>query len=149
MSVTIVESIAIPAQDIVTLAFLVAGDAVAAGFPSPAQDYFDGSLDLNNHLIRDKTSTFIVRVSGESMIGAGISDGDELVVDRSLSPKHGSVVIAILDGELTVKRLELTPGGVILRAENPEYPPILVPELSDLQVWGVVTVCLHHLHRAL
>lgn len=149
MSVTIVESMAIPAQDVVKLAFLVAGDAVAAGFPSPAQDYFDGSLDLNNHLIRDKTSTFIVRVSGESMTGAGISDGDELVVDRSLSPKHGNVVIAILDGELTVKRLELTPGGVILRAENPEYPPILVPELSDLQVWGVVTVCLHHLHRAL
>jgi DNA polymerase V len=149
VSVTIVESIAVPAQDVVTLAFLVAGDAVAAGFPSPAQDYFDGSLDLNNHLIRDRTSTFIVRVSGESMTGAGISDGDELVVDRSLSPKHGNVVIAILDGELTVKRLELTHGGVILRAENPEYPPILVPELSDLQVWGVVTVCLHHLHRAL
>ncbi|MWV51515.1 translesion error-prone DNA polymerase V autoproteolytic subunit (plasmid) [Rathayibacter sp. VKM Ac-2803] len=149
MSVTIVENIAIPAQGVVTLAFLVAGDAVAAGFPSPAQDYFDGSLDLNNHLIRDKTSTFIVRVSGESMIGAGISDGDELVVDRSLTPKHGNVVIAILDGELTVKRLELTVSGVILRAENPDYPPILVPELSDLQVWGVVTVCLHHLHRAL
>jgi len=75
---------------------------------TPALDA-DGSLDLNDHLIRDKTSTFIVRVSGESMIGAGISDGDELVVDRSLSPKHGNVVIAILDGELTVKRLELSP----------------------------------------
>ncbi|MCJ1697889.1 translesion error-prone DNA polymerase V autoproteolytic subunit [Rathayibacter caricis] len=149
MSLTIVERIAAPAEDVVTLAFLIAGDAVAAGFPSPAQDYFDGSLDLNDHLIRDKTSTFIVRVSGESMLGAGISDGDELVVDRSLTPKHGNVVVAILDGELTVKRLELVPGGVILRAENPEYPPILVPELSDLQVWGVVTVCLHHLHNAL
>jgi len=149
MSVTIVERISIPSLDTVTLAFLVAGEAVAAGFPSPAQDYFDGSLDLNDHLIRDKTSTFIVRVSGESMIGAGISDGDELVVDRSLTPKHGNVVVAILDGELTVKRLELSPSGVTLRAENPEYPPIHVLELSDLQVWGVVTVCLHHLHRAL
>jgi DNA polymerase V len=149
MSVTIVERISIPSLDTVTLAFLVAGEAVAAGFPSPAQDYFDGSLDLNDHLIRDKTSTFIVRVSGESMIGAGISDGDELVVDRSLTPKHGNVVVAILDGELTVKRLELSPSGVTLRAENPEYPPIHVPELSNLQVWGVVTVCLHHLHRAL
>jgi DNA polymerase V len=148
VTVTIVERIATPAQDAVTIAFLVAGDAVAAGFPSPAQDYFDGSLDLNEHLIRDRTSTFIVRVSGESMTGAGISDGDELVVDRSLTPKDGNVVVAILDGELTVKRLELTPGGVILRAENPEYPPILVPALSDLQVWGVVTICLHHLHRA-
>ena len=149
MTVTIVERIATPALDAVAIAFLVAGDAVAAGFPSPAQDYFDGSLDLNDHLIRDRTSTFIVRVSGESMSGAGISDGDELVVDRSLSPTHGSVVIAILDGELTVKRLELNRGGVVLRAENPEYPPIHVAELSELQVWGVVTVCLHRLHRAL
>ena len=149
MTVTMVERISSPALDAVAIAFLVAGDAVAAGFPSPAQDYFDGSLDLNDHLIRDKTSTFIVRVSGESMTGAGISDGDELVVDRSLSPTHGSVVIAILDGELTVKRLELNRGGVVLRAENPEYPPIHVAELSELQVWGVVTVCLHRLHRAL
>ena len=149
MPVTIVERMSTPANDAIALLLLVAGDAVAAGFPSPAQDYFDGSLDLNDHLIRDKTSTFIVRVSGESMVGAGISDGDELVVDRSITPTHGSVVIAILDGELTVKRLELRPGGVVLRAENSEYPPILVPELSDLQVWGVVTVCLHRLHRAL
>jgi len=148
MPVTIVERMSTPANDATALLLLVAGDAVVAGFPSPAQDYFDGSLDLNDHLIRDKTSTFIVRVSGESMIGAGISDGDELVVDRSITPTHGSVVIAILDGELTVKRLELSPRGVALRAENPEYPPILVPELSDLQVWGVVTVCLHRLHRA-
>ena len=149
MSVTVVDRIATPARDAVAVSLLVPADAVAAGFPSPAQDYFDGSLDLNDHLIRDKTSTFIVPVSGESMTGAGISDGDELVVDRSLTPTHGSVVIAILDGELTVKRLELSPGGVVLRAENPEYPPILVAELSDLQIWGVVTVCLHRLHRAL
>ncbi|AZZ51872.1 LexA family protein [Rathayibacter festucae] len=149
MSVTVVDRIATPARDAVAVSLLVPADAVAAGFPSPAQDYFDGSLDLNDHLIRDKTSTFIVRVSGESMTGAGISDGDELVVDRSLTPMHGSVVIAILDGELTVKRLELSPGGVVLRAENPDYPPILVAELSDLQIWGVVTVCLHRLHRAL
>ena len=149
MSVTVVDRIATPARDAVAVSLLVPADAVAAGFPSPAQDYFDGSLDLNDHLIRDKTSTFIVRVSGESMSGAGISDGDELVVDRSLTPTHGSVVIAILDGELTIKRLELSPGGVVLRAENPDYPPILVAELSDLQIWGVVTVCLHRLHRAL
>ncbi|WP_258067788.1 LexA family transcriptional regulator, partial [Rathayibacter sp. AY1D9] len=115
---------ATPASDTVAVTFLVTSEAVAAGFPSPAQDYFDGSLDLNDHLIRDRTSTFIVRVSGESMVGAGISDGDELVVDRSITPTHGSVVIAILDGELTVKRLELHPGRVVLRAENPEYPPI-------------------------
>ncbi|WKK70472.1 translesion error-prone DNA polymerase V autoproteolytic subunit [Rathayibacter oskolensis] len=110
--------------------------------------HFDGFLDLNEHLIRDKTSPFIACVSGKSATGAGVSDGDELVVDRSVTPSHGSVVVAILDGELTVKRLELTAGGVVLRAENPEYPPIVVASLSDLQVWGVVTYCLHHLHRA-
>ena len=148
MSVTVVDRMATPARDAVAVSLLVPADAVAAGFPSPAQDYFDGSLDLNDHLIRDKTSTFIVRVSGESMTGAGISDGDELVVYRSITPTHGSVVIAILDGELTVKRLELHRGGVVLRAENPEYPPIVVASLSDLQVWGVVTYCLHQLHRA-
>jgi DNA polymerase V len=117
--------------------------AVPAGFPSPAQDYFDGRLDLNAHLITDMTSTFLVRVSGHSMQGAGISDGDELVVDRSLTPVDGNVVVAVLDGELTVKRLRLD-GGVRLVAENADYPDIEIPELAELTVWGVVTRCLHH-----
>jgi len=117
--------------------------AVPAGFPSPAQDYFDGRIDLNKHLIRDVTSTFLVRVSGDSMTLAGISDGDELVVDRSLAPTDGNVVVAILDGELTVKRLRLGPAGVRLMAENPEYPDIVIPEIADLSIWGTVTRCLH------
>ncbi|WP_026533868.1 translesion error-prone DNA polymerase V autoproteolytic subunit [Arthrobacter sp. H14] len=125
-------------------AILVAPATVPAGFPSPAQDYYDGSIDLNKHLIQDSTSTFIVRVSGESMSGAGISDGDELIVDRSLTPVDGSVVVAILDGELTVKRLRITASGVVLQAENHDYPDITVPEMSDLSVWGTVTRCLHH-----
>lgn len=119
--------------------------AVPAGFPSPAQDYFEGGIDLNKHLIADVTSTFIVRVTGESMHDAGISNGDELIVDRSLEPVHGSVVVAILDGELTVKRLRITPRGVVLAAENRDFPDIVVPELGDLRIWGVVTCCLHHM----
>ncbi|WP_411375125.1 LexA family protein [Arthrobacter sp. MPF02] len=123
---------------------LIAPVAVPAGFPSPAQDYFDGRIDLNAHLIKDITSTFVVRVTGDSMEGAGISDGDELIVNRALEPKDGSVVIAVLDGELTIKRLRITPSGVVLQAENPKYPDIRVPALSELTVWGVATRCLHH-----
>lgn len=123
---------------------LIAPVAVAAGFPSPAQDYFDGRVDLNTHLIKDITSTFIVRVTGNSMEGAGISDGDELIVNRALEPKDGSVVIAVLDGELTIKRLRITSTGVVLQAENPKYPDIRVSALSELTIWGVATRCLHH-----
>ncbi|MFB8369435.1 LexA family protein [Pseudarthrobacter sp. NPDC055928] len=118
--------------------------AVAAGYPSPAQDYFDGRIDLNEHLIKDITSTFVVRVTGDSMERAGISDGDELIVNRALEPKDGSVVIAVLDGELTVKRLRITATGVVLQAENSRYPDIRVPSLSELTIWGVATRCLHH-----
>ena len=123
---------------------LIAPVAVAAGYPSPAQDYFDGRIDLNEHLITDITSTFVVRVTGDSMERAGISDGDELIVNRALEPKDGSVVIAVLDGELTVKRLRITATGVVLQAENPRYPDIRVPSLSELTIWGVATRCLHH-----
>ena len=123
---------------------LISPVAVAAGFPSPAQDYFDGRIDLNAHLIKDITSTYVVRVTGSSMEGAGISDGDELIVNRALEPKDGSVVVAVLDGELTVKRLRITSTGVILQAENPKYPDIRVSALSELTIWGVATRCLHH-----
>ena len=123
---------------------LISPVAVAAGYPSPAQDYFDGRIDLNEHLITDITSTFVVRVTGDSMERAGISDGDELIVNRALEPKDGSVVIAVLDGELTVKRLRITATGVVLQAENPRYPDIRVPSLSELTIWGVATRCLHH-----
>lgn len=119
--------------------------AVACGFPSPAQDYYDGPIDLTDMLVEDHAATFIVRAAGHSMTEAGISDGDELLVDRSKRPQHGDIVVAVLDGELTVKRLELTPVGVVLRSENAQHPDIVVPELSDLQVWGVATYCIHHL----
>ena len=127
-----------------TNALRVAPVSVAAGFPSPAQDYYDGAIDLTEMLVHDHAATFIVRAAGDSMTEAGISDGDELLVDRSKTPRHGDVVVAVLDGELTVKRLRLTGSGVVLQAENPRYPDIRVPALSELTVWGVVTRCLHH-----
>lgn len=117
--------------------------AQASGFPSPARDYFHGGIDLNRHLIRDRTSTFIMRVSGNSMAAAGISDGDELIVDRSLTPRDGSVVIAVLEGELAVRRLRTGHGRVSLQTDDGGVPTE-VPELADLHIWGVVTRCLHH-----
>lgn len=122
---------------------LVAPVAVAAGYPSPAQDYYSEPVDLNAHLIGDKTSTFILRVAGDSMTGAGIFDRDEIIVDRARSPQHGDVVVAVLDGELTVKRLDLT-RGVLLQSENPAYPSIRLREHSDLVIWGVVTYAIRH-----
>ena len=120
-----------------------APESVHAGFPSPAQGYYNGPVDLNRHLIRDPTSTFIVRVSGDSMTGAGIFDGDEVIVDRSLDARDGSVVIAVVDNELTIKRLRLDGDTVRLVPENPAYPDIVLHELSELSIWGVVTRCLH------
>ena len=122
----------------------VALEAVHAGFPSPAQDYADAGIDLNKHLVRDPENTIIVRVTGDSMTGAGISDGDELIVDRTLTPVNGSIVVAVLDGELTIKRLLLTARGIVLHPENPDYPDITVPELGELSIFGVATRCLHH-----
>lgn len=133
-----------PATHLRRVRIQVAPIAVAAGFPSPAQDYFSGTLDLNEHLIQDPTSTFVIRVSGESMVGAGIHDGDEVLVDRSLTPRDGSVVIAIVDGELTLKRLRIRKGSVSLLPENPAFPTIELRGNAELIIWGVVTTCLHH-----
>lgn len=118
---------------------------VPAGFPSPAQDYSDTSIDLTQLLIRDELATVIVRVSGESMHDAGIYDGDALIVDRSLEPRDGNVVIAVVDGERTVKRLRITTSGLRLQADNADYPDVEVAELSELMIWGVATRCLHRL----
>nr|WP_246046230.1 S24 family peptidase [Rarobacter faecitabidus] len=122
--------------------------AVAAGYPSPAQDYDRTEIDLVSEIVKDKTSTFFLRVAGESMSEAGISDGDVIVVDRSLTPASGDVVVAVLDGMLTVKRLDVSHRGVTLRAENRHHPDIVVDELSELTIWGVVTTCLHHLRAS-
>ncbi len=116
---------------------------VPAGFPSPADDYIEGALDLNEHLIAHREATFFVRVKGHSMAGAGIADGDLLVVDRSLEAASGDIVVAVIDGELTVKRLWRRGGRVRLLAENPAFAPIELKDGQELAVWGVVTSVIH------
>ncbi|KXJ41558.1 MAG: DNA polymerase V [Methylothermaceae bacteria B42] len=119
---------------------------VAAGFPSPADDAVERALDLNELLIKRPAATFFVRVEGESMIGAGIYPNDILVVDRSLEPMPGRIVICALNGELAVKRLKsIENQRVILASENPDYPDIEVEEEVDFVIWGVVTNVVHAL----
>ena len=116
-----------------------------AGFPSPADDYLEGKLDLNRHLIKHPAATFFVRVTGDSMIGAGIHSGDLLVVDRSLEPADKHVVVAVLDGELTVKRLFKQNGVLRLLPENLNYQPIEIAPQQTIEIWGVVTSVIHSL----
>ena len=116
-----------------------------AGFPSPADDYLEGKLDLNRHLIKHPAATFFVRVTGDSMIGAGIHSGDLLVVDRSLEPADKNVVVAVLDGELTVKRLFKQNGILRLLPENLNYQPIEIAPQQTIEIWGVVTSVIHSL----
>lgn len=118
---------------------------VAAGFPSPAEDYLDKRLDLHSHLVRNEAATFFLRAHGESMINAGIHDGDLLIVDRSEAAAHNRVIIAALDGELTVKRLVRRGDRVLLAPENPDYPEIDITEHEYVHVWGVVTYVIHKL----
>lgn len=112
---------------------------VRAGFPSPADDYIENQLDMNEYLVRNPSSTFLLKVQGDSMIDAGIHEGDVLVVDRSMEVADGRIVIAAINGELTVKTLIKKPNGVVLRAENADYPDIEVSEENDLVIWGVVS----------
>ena len=119
---------------------------VEAGFPSPADDYMEGSLDLNDHIIKHPSATYFVKASGDSMIGAGIFNGDLLIVDRSLEASSGKVVIAEVDGQLTVKRLlKLSDGVFSLQSENSSYPPRELQEGNEVVVWGVVTHVIHDL----
>ncbi len=118
---------------------------VAAGFPSPADDYMEGKLDLNRHLIKHPAATFFVRVAGDSMIDAGIHPGDILIVDRSLEPADKKVVIAVIEGELTVKRVRITDGRVFLAPENEKYRPITIEADTSFEIWGVVTTVIHPL----
>jgi DNA polymerase V len=112
---------------------------VAAGFPSPADDYMEGALDLNEFLIAHPAATFMVRVEGASMTGAGILSGDVLIVDRSVESRSGHIVIAIISGDLTVKRLIKRGNGWLLKAEHPDYPPTKIGPDAECSIWGVVT----------
>ncbi|WP_106592156.1 translesion error-prone DNA polymerase V autoproteolytic subunit [Marinobacterium halophilum] len=122
-------------------------ERVSAGFPSPAQDYIEDTLDLNALCIQHPSATFFVRVEGESMTETGIYPGDILVVDRSVRASHGDVVIACLDGEMTVKELALRP-RVKLLPRNPLFQPIEIADGSELNIFGVVTSIVRHLHKA-
>jgi len=116
---------------------------VAAGFPSPADDYLEDSLDLNTFLIENPPATFLVRASGDSMINAGIFQDDILIVDRSKEPKSGDIIIAVVGGELTVKRLYIKGKRTELHAENPAYKPIKITGDMTLDTWGVVKHVIH------
>ena len=122
------------------------GDTISAGFPSPAADYIESGIDLISQLIPHPSSTYTLRVSGDSMIGAGILDGSFLLVDFSIQPQHGDIVVANIGGEFTVKRL-ITHPVAQLRAENPAYLPIPIYDADDLEIVGVVISVVNTLHR--
>ncbi len=118
---------------------------VQAGFPSPADDFIDKRLDLNEHLIQHPAATFFVRAVGDSMLGAGIHDGDLLIVDRAVEAQVGKTIIAAVHGELTVKRLERKGECLLLVPANPDYPSIDVTDGEGFEIWGVVTYVIHNL----
>ena len=118
-------------------------DSVSAGFPSPADDYTEENIDLNEHLISNPFSTFFLRVKGDSMINAGIKDKDLIIVDKSLIAKPGNIVIAMIDGEFTMKRLSIKNDELYLKAENHNYPDFKFKNHIDVQIWGVVIYSIH------
>ena len=126
-----------------SLSIPIFSSRVQAGFPSPADDHLEDRLDLNKHLIHHQEATFFVRAQGESMLNAGIHPGDILVVDKSLPAKSSKIVIAVVDGEFTVKRLHKYKGKITLKAENPEFEDIEIREGNELIIWGVVTSVIH------
>lgn len=118
-----------------------ADDGIFAGFPSPAQDYIDKSLDFNRELIEHPAATFYAKVIGQSMIDAGIDDGDIVIIDRALDPKDGDIVVAYINGEFTMKYIDFSEKGkgrIWLRPGNSKYPPFKISEGDTLMVWGVV-----------
>lgn len=123
----------------------LAGSSVPAGFPSPADDYLDRALDFNEVLIQNPAATFAVRIAGESMLGLGLFAGDIAVINRARKPVNGNVVLALIDGDFTVKTYRLREGRVWLQAENPAYPDIEIRDGTDFEVWGVVTHSIRHL----
>ena len=112
---------------------------ISAGFPSPTEDFSENRMSLDNELIKNKETTFYARVSGQSMIGAGLDDNDLLVIDRSVEPENNKIAVCFLDGEFTVKRLRVDSEGIWLKPENPNYPIIRISEDNNFIIWGIVT----------
>jgi DNA polymerase V len=117
----------------------LANEGISAGFPSPANDFLDLSIDLNKELIKHPYATFYGRVSGDSMIGAGLDDGDLLIIDKSLEPQDGKIAVCFIDGEFTVKRIKIERDSLWLMPENKKYKPLKVTEDNEFIIWGVVT----------
>lgn len=140
-----IEQISLPGKRMPVQFTPLYSHSVSAGFPSPADDYIEDRLDLNELLVSNKAATFFLRVKGDSMVNAGIHHGDIIVVDRSVQPTHRSIVVAVVDGELTVKRLITRSGVTELHAENPKYVPICLQEGQELTIWGVVTSSVHQI----
>lgn len=120
-------------------------NGISAGFPSPADDHLEDIIDLNQHLIKNKEATFFGRAEGDSMIGAGIGNGDLLVIDKSLRPKNQNIAVCFLDGGFTVKRIKIEKDMIWLVAENEKYQPIKVTSENDFVIWGIVTHCIKDL----
>lgn len=139
-----ISSILIPSDDL-KLPLPLFLESVSAGFPSPADDYIEGKLDLNEYLVLNKLSTFFVRVTGDSMKNVGIYSGDLLIVDRSLQAKEGSIVIAIINGDLLVKRIHHENSKLYLLPENKQYQQLEVTQDMNFDIWGVVTNVVHSL----
>ncbi|WP_139476925.1 translesion error-prone DNA polymerase V autoproteolytic subunit [Aeromonas veronii] len=133
---------AVPELDSPALEIPLYLSPAACGFPSPAQDYVEQTIDLNQLCVEHPAATFYVRASGHSMVQAGINDGDLLIVDRALKARHGAIVLACLDGEFTVKRLQERPHPALMPA-NPDFAPIYLQEGQELEIFGVVTFVLH------
>ena len=112
---------------------------ISAGFPSPADDFKEIRISLDREIVKNEEATFYARVDGESMLGAGLNDGDLIVIDRSAEPKDGSIAVCFLDGEFTVKRLKLKNKEIYLMPENSKYSPIKIGEGNELSIWGIVT----------
>lgn len=137
----------VPVSSLVQLKVPLVGRSVHAGFPSPADDFIENMIDLNQVLVQNPTATFLWRVVGDCMIDVKIFPGDVVIVDRSLAPKHRSVVLAIVDGEPTLKRLNRRGGTFTLENENAKLPPFLVPEGCEVSIWGVVTATIRDLKK--
>ena len=118
---------------------------ISAGFPSPADDFKEVRISLDKELVKNKEATFYAKVSGDSMVGAGLDDGDLLVIDRSLSPENGKIAICFIDGDFTVKRIIKKGSELYLKPENKKYNPIKIDEENELQIWGIVTYVIKSL----
>jgi DNA polymerase V len=119
---------------------------IKAGFPSPAADFDESKISLDNVLVKNREATFYAKASGTSMIGAGINDGDIMVIDRSLEPQNNKIAICLIDGEFTVKRIKIEKDAVYLMPENNNYQPIKVTDENELVIWGIVTYVIKNLY---